>query len=102
MEKFCQHCGEKQNEKNKFCIKCGKTPFKNYADEVNVEKAPDPLVDDSDLDTGVRVVSFCFPFVGGILWLVHMKKSPKKSKQACSAAVWGIIVGIVLNILGAA
>ena len=56
---------------------------------------------ESDLNSGVQVISFCFPFVGGILWLVHMNKAPKKSKQACYAALWGMGVGLALNIIGA-
>ena len=97
MNKFCQHCGEEQDESNEICVKCGKIPFQNIQ---QVEEFNDiNQKDDSDLETGVKVISFCFPIVGGILWLVHMNKAPKKSKAACVSAVWGIVIGIIINIL---
>lgn len=44
MEKFCQHCGEKQNAQNKTCVKCGKTPFKNYSqDDTSIKPLNDKL-----------------------------------------------------------
>jgi len=54
---------------------------------------------DEDLGIGLKIVSFCIPIVGAILYFVYKKDEPKKSKQACYAALIGAGVGIVINIL---
>lgn len=56
---------------------------------------------DDQLDTALKVVSFCFPFIGGIIYFSNRKNKPIKAKQACNAALWGFGIGIILNIIGA-
>lgn len=63
--------------------------------EVKMEKK------EEDLETIYQVLSFCFPFIGGIIWLVNIKSSPKKAKTACTAALIGIGLSLLLNIAGA-
>tara|TARA_B100001250_G_C19698572_1_gene743736 strand:- start:490 stop:813 length:324 start_codon:yes stop_codon:yes gene_type:complete len=75
--------------------------LKENLNKVNAELEKTKLKDDEDLNDFAKVVSFCFPFIGGILYLVHANKSPKKASAACNCALWGIGVGIVLNILAA-
>ena len=53
-----------------------------------------------DLSTVLKVVSFCFPIVGAILYFVNKDKEPLKAKSACNMALIGFGVGIVLNIIG--
>ena len=56
-----------------------------------------------DLDTTLKVVSFCVPIVGAVLYFINKEKEPKKAKTACSMACWGwgisAFLSIVLNIL---
>ncbi len=52
-----------------------------------------------ELHTGLKIVSFCFPIVGAILYFVNKEKHPKKAKSACTLALWGFGIGIVINIL---
>ncbi|MGJ8683036.1 MAG: hypothetical protein ACSHWW_00335 [Nonlabens sp.] len=52
-----------------------------------------------ELGTGLKVVSFCLPIVGAILYFVYKKEYPNKSKQACTAALIGFGVGIVLQVI---
>jgi pSer/pThr/pTyr-binding forkhead associated (FHA) protein len=56
---------------------------------------------EEDLDTVYQVLSFCFPFIGGIIWLVNIKSSPKKAKTACTAALIGIGLSLLVNIAAA-
>ena len=63
--------------------------------EVKMEKK------EEDLETIYQVLSFCFPFIGGIIWLVNIKSSPNKAKTACTAALIGIGLSLLLNIAGA-
>lgn len=55
-----------------------------------------------ELETVYQVVSFCFPFIGAIIWLVNMKSSPNKAKTACYAALLGIGISFLLNVLAGA
>ena len=88
---FCEKCGKEVQDKAIVCANCGYSLKLTNESDVNNEP----------LNGGVQALSFCFPIVGGILWLVHKNSAPQKSKDACSAALWGVGVGIVLNILAA-
>ena len=83
------------------------TPNSNdMSDEIDEEasKLADQMVNENKinepLNDGVKIIAFCFPIIGAILYFVH-HKSPQKSKDACHAALWGVGVGIVLNIISA-
>jgi uncharacterized membrane protein len=52
-----------------------------------------------DLSTALKVVSLLFPIVGAILYFVHNKNEPKKAKSACTFALIGFGIGLVLNII---
>lgn len=56
---------------------------------------------EEDLAVGYQVLSFCFPIIGAIIWLVNIKSSPKKASTACTAALIGIGLSLLLNIAGA-
>ena len=53
-----------------------------------------------ELNTGLKVLSFCIPIVGAVLYFVYKGEKPKKAESACHAALWGFGLGILLNILG--
>ncbi len=55
--------------------------------------------DKEDLDTILKVVSFCIPLVGAILYFINKDKAPLKAKSACNMALIGFAVGIVLQII---
>lgn len=52
-----------------------------------------------DLSLILKIVSFCIPLVGAILWFINKDKNPKAAKSACIFALVGLGVGIVINIL---
>ncbi|OBQ56149.1 hypothetical protein JJL45_04930 [Tamlana sp. s12] len=52
-----------------------------------------------ELNIFLKIISFLMPIVGAILYFVHKSDSPNKSKAACHAALWGLGVGIVIQIL---
>lgn len=91
MKKFCQNCGTEQSPTNSICIECGKRPFVTFTEK-----------DNGNLNPAVQVISFCFPLVGGIIYLYHKNSSPQKSKDACTAASWGFLVGLIIQILSTA
>jgi uncharacterized membrane protein len=47
----------------------------------------------------LKIVSFCIPLVGAILYFVKKDAEPAAAKQACNMALIGFGVGIVINIL---
>lgn len=61
-----------------------------YGDVENPEDVP---------SAGFNVLSFFFPLIGLILYLVWNDKKPKRAKAVGKSAIIGFIVGIVLNII---
>ena len=55
---------------------------------------------DDKLSTGLAILSFCIPIAGAIIYFSNKDKMPNKAKSACHAALWGVGIGVVLNILG--
>ncbi len=51
------------------------------------------------LEVGFQILAFCIPLAGAILYFVNKDKYPKKAQTACYAALIGMGVGIVLNVL---
>lgn len=62
---------------------------------------PAPTTEQSseDLSLILKVVSFCIPLVGAILWFINKDKNPKAAKSACTFAIVGVAVGIIINVL---
>lgn len=58
-----------------------------------------PTNSDEKLGIGLKIVSFIFPLVGAILYFVYKSKSPGKAKGACTAALWGLAFGVIVNII---
>lgn len=50
-------------------------------------------------DTIMKVVSFCFPIVGAILYFVWKNEKPQAAKDVCKFALIGFGVSIVLYII---
>ena len=64
---------------------------------------PPPAPTDSqqpeDLSMILKIVSFCIPLVGAILWFINREKNPKAAKSACTFALVGVAVGIIINVV---
>jgi hypothetical protein len=54
------------------------------------------------LDTGLTILSACIPIAGAIIYFSNKDKNPSKAKSACTAALVGMGIGILLNIIVAA
>lgn len=55
--------------------------------------------DNQDLETAMKVLSFCIPLAGAILYFVNKDKAPVKAKSACNMALYGFALGVVINII---
>jgi NO-binding membrane sensor protein with MHYT domain len=51
------------------------------------------------LDTGLTILSACIPIAGAIIYFNNKEKSPNKAKSACTAALVGLGIGVLLNII---
>ena len=86
---FCEKCGKEVHQEAVVCVHCGCALKSTSTSSINNES----------LDGGVKVLSFCFPIVGIVLYFVHQNSAPQKSTDACHMALWGFGLGIVINIL---
>ncbi len=87
--KYCQSCGTEMEDSAVFCPKCGAG-----------EKAPVAYATVPDEpSTGLNVLSFFFPVVGLILYLVWKDATPLKANGVGKWALIGVIVGVVGSIL---
>jgi uncharacterized protein (DUF983 family) len=82
---FCTKCGSQIDDRAAICVHCG----------CEVDKK-DP---DDKSSAGIAVLTFFFPIVGLILWLVWKDTKPLAAKSAGKGALIGVIVNVVLSVL---
>jgi hypothetical protein len=51
------------------------------------------------MSTGLKILSFIFPIVGGYLYFKHRTDNPSKAKLAGKLALFGFGAGVLLNII---
>lgn len=52
-----------------------------------------------DLHIGLKILIVLIPIVGAVLYFTNRNTYPQKSKSACTFALIGMGVGILLNII---
>jgi len=90
---FCKVCGKEVNDQAVVCVHCGCS--------LKEEKTLAPLSTEG-AGCFLSGLSFIFPLLGLILYFVWKDSKPQASKGAGKAALWGVIIGIVLWVLSAA
>ncbi len=53
-----------------------------------------------ELHIGFKILAFLIPISGAVMFLVYKNEQPQKSKDACYAALLGIALGFVMNLMG--
>ncbi len=86
---FCRNCGQQLPDGSLFCPRCG----------TSVQAGASPVQDKTQPSPGIAVLSFFFPIVGLILYLVWMDSEPGKAKSAGKGALIGVIVSVALAAL---
>lgn len=86
---FCRNCGQQLPDGSLFCPRCG----------TSVQAGASPVQDKTRPSPGIAVLSFFFPIVGLILYLVWMDSEPGKAKSAGKGALIGVIVSAALFML---
>ena len=64
-----------------------------------LDEPEQPIRKHDELNTGLKVLSFCIPIAGAIIYFTTDKSLPNRRKQACQFALIGMAVGIVLRVL---
>ena len=69
--------------------------------DLNLNQNPnaDQPQNQDDLELGLKVLSFCIPIAGAIIYFVNKDKAPVKAKSACTMALRGFGVGLVAQII---
>jgi hypothetical protein len=106
--KICKICKNKKFTEDKGIV-CGltneKPAFEDECPDFKIDQVgisnqfSGTVQSDDELETGFKILSFCIPLAGIILYFTHKEKYPRKSSQACSLAWWGIGVSVVINII---
>ena len=89
--KFCTKCGKELVDEAVVCIHCGCAVAGSTA-ATNPNDAP---------NTGLAVLSFFFPLIGLILYLLNMNTAPLKAKSAGKGALAGVIASAVVGVISA-
>ena len=55
--------------------------------------------DQEDLEMWMKVLSFCIPIAGAVIYFMNKDKAPVKAKSACTMALICFGVGLVLQII---
>ena len=72
-----------------------------FDDEILDRMDDEPRRSEDELHMGLRVLSFCIPIAGAVIYFTTNDRFPNKKKQACTAALWGIGINLVLRVLSA-
>lgn len=83
----CSNCGKELDPQAVVCTNCG----------VKVASSPVGHTDGSIGALGI--ICFLFPIIGLILYLVWKDTMPMKAKGAGKAALWSLIIVVVLWVL---
>jgi uncharacterized membrane protein YvbJ len=93
---YCSNCGKELNHDARFCNYCGRATDKQGEPVAARTYAPHS---GDEADAGFGVLSFFFPLIGLILFLVWHEEKPLKAKSCGRGAIAGCIVSVVLAIL---
>ncbi|WP_027385888.1 hypothetical protein [Chryseobacterium gregarium] len=59
----------------------------------------EPNQSNEDLHIGLKILSFCIPLAGAIIYFVKKDKEPVAAKSACNLALIGLGVNVALTIV---
>lgn len=101
--KYCSKCGIPMKDDDNFCPACGTPTVATFSNQTqSYNQAPynpaynpySPYVDKNSV--GLNILSFCFPIVGLILYLVNKDKKPTEAKGCGKWALISFCINLVL------
>jgi hypothetical protein len=107
--KYCSKCGTELADDAAFCVKCGTATQAPAPEQTQTPApvaapaqaaAPTPPPEEPDAPSGgFAVLSFFFPLVGLILFIVWSGSKPLRAKSCGRGALIGFLVSIVVWII---
>lgn len=94
---FCKKCGQEISDQTKYCPICGEPTDSQENNTQYVQPQPKVRADDRSVG-GYNVLSFFFPIVGLIFYLVWKQEYPVRARNCGKWALIGFIINIVLSI----
>lgn len=67
--------------------------------DLNQNFQNEPNRSNEDLHIGLKILSFCIPLAGAIIYFVKKDKEPVAAKSACNLALIGLGVNVVLTVI---
>lgn len=93
---YCKYCGNQMDDRAIICPHCGIPTDKfNQTDGTAKSAPPAPSANSNSSDSGsigFGVLSFMFPVVGFILYLVWVDVMPLKAKSCGKGAITGLVI----------
>lgn len=98
--KYCTRCGCELNDDAKFCTSCGARVSNegNTPNHFNNNMNTASIATDNESTVIYGVLSFLFPIVGLILFLVYNDTKPRRAKTSGKCALASVIIGIVIAV----
>lgn len=95
--KYCSKCGSPLSDDDRFCGVCGNST--EYTEHKTTEPSKKVEEKEEHANAGLKVVSFLFPIVGLILYLVWMDEHKTKAKECGKMALISVCIGVGLSLL---
>lgn len=91
--KQCPECKEEIKESALKCWHCG------HILDSSIDQTKPVLPGEKDLSTVLKILSFCIPLAGAIMYFNYKGNEPQKAKSACTFAIWGVVIGLLFRII---
>ncbi len=92
--KYCSKCGNPLADNDRFCGACGTS-----VEHTEHATSKSLINEEEHANAGLKVVSFLFPIVGLILYLVWMDEHKTKAKECGKMALISVCIGAGLALL---
>ena len=93
---YCKNCGTQLDDNAVICPNCGCATDNFYKN--GAHNAQNSIENDAP-SAGFAVLSFCFPLVGLILYLVWQNTMPLRAKSCGKGALVGVIAAAAVSLI---
>lgn len=98
MKNYCPNCGSNITGNTKFCTNCGYS-LQESTDETKLSDKDHTSNSEDRLNGGLKVLSFCLPIIGVILYFTNKNSNPKTATSACYSSLWGWGLAVIISVI---
>lgn len=95
---YCVKCGKKLEDNVGFCPDCGQAVLGSVIKE-SLSVSTNNLIAHDKPSNVVKWISFFFPIIGIILYVLWQGTTPKKARSALEGAMKGLLTCVILVIV---